>query len=161
MEMLSRISCAVLSCRYMALVARLHEPTEKDLVSVNALLKQLRSDPSSHKPITLEHLRQVVSDPNTAVLVARDGEEIVGIATVIWDTILTGSFALIEDVVVDERCRGQGLGRLLTEALIDVARKQGIHAVALTSRPSRVAANALYQKLGFQLKETNYYELKL
>jgi ribosomal protein S18 acetylase RimI-like enzyme len=67
----------------------------------------------------------------------------------------------IEDVVVDERARGRGVGRSLTTASIEGARAAGARTVELTSRAARVEANAMYQRLGFEQRETNVYRLAL
>ena len=75
--------------------------------------------------------------------------------------IPTGVRAWIEDVVVDEAARGQGAGQSLVVAAIEHAQKIGARTVDLTSRPSREAANRLYQRAGFQLRETNVYRVTL
>jgi ribosomal protein S18 acetylase RimI-like enzyme len=92
---------------------------------------------------------------------ALDGEKIVGMGTVYVIQKLDNKAAFIEDVIVSEQYRGQGLGEKIMRALLELAKENGVRTVNLTSRPSRVAANALYQKLGFQLRETNTYKLKL
>jgi ribosomal protein S18 acetylase RimI-like enzyme len=65
--------------------------------------------------------------------------------------------AWIEDVVVDSAARGHGVGEALNQAAILEARHRGAITVELTSRPSREAANRLYQRLGFVARETNVY----
>ena len=72
-----------------------------------------------------------------------------------------GVHAWIEDVVVDESARGQGMGEALTRAGIELAREKGARAVELTSRPAREAANRLYQRLGFKRRETNLYRMEM
>jgi ribosomal protein S18 acetylase RimI-like enzyme len=69
--------------------------------------------------------------------------------------------AWIEDVVVDESARGHGVGEALNLAAIDESRKRGAITVELTSRPSREAANRLYQKMGFVARDTNVYRYSL
>jgi ribosomal protein S18 acetylase RimI-like enzyme len=69
--------------------------------------------------------------------------------------------AWIEDVVVDESVRGRGVGELLNRAALDEARRRSIDSVSLTSRPSREAANRLYQRIGFEPRETNVYRYRL
>jgi ribosomal protein S18 acetylase RimI-like enzyme len=59
--------------------------------------------------------------------------------------------------VVSEETRGQGAGRKLTEAAIEFARNNGACTVDLTSRPTRQAANRLYQRVGFEQRNTNVY----
>jgi len=69
--------------------------------------------------------------------------------------------AWVEDVVVDQASRGEGLGRLLLTAAIERARERGATRIDLTSRPEREAANRLYQSMGFQQRTTNLYRLTL
>ena len=69
--------------------------------------------------------------------------------------------AWIEDVVVDEAARGQGVGEALNRAALERAATAGARTVDLTSRPSREAANRLYQRLGFEPRETNVYRYDL
>ena len=69
----------------------------------------------------------------------------------------TGVRAWIEDVVVDDAARGAGVASALVEAALDLADERGARTVDLTSRPSREAANRLYLRLGFELRETNVY----
>jgi succinate dehydrogenase/fumarate reductase flavoprotein subunit len=87
---------------------------------------------------------------------------IVGMTTVCCFTIPTGRHATIEDVVVLPECQGTGLGRKLVEAALEHLRNTGkAYKVGLTSKPARVAANALYRKMGFKQKETNVYTLDI
>lgn len=99
---------------------------------------------------------------NAMVLVVRDHNElIVGSATLSFFISPTGRKASIEDVVVDPSMQGKGIGRLLVERLLEEAKKYAPIAVQLTSRPARVAANKLYQSMGFVQHETNVYKLKI
>ena len=84
-------------------------------------------------------------------------EEIYGILTLIICKIPTGKKACIEDVVVDEKIRGKGIGRTLVNHVIQFAKEKGITKIELTSGSSRVAANILYRKMGFELRDTNFY----
>ena len=74
---------------------------------------------------------------------------ILGMLTLATFTIPTGLRAWVEDVVVDSAARGQ--------AAVAHAATLGARTVDLTSRPSREAANRLYQRAGFHLRETNVY----
>jgi ribosomal protein S18 acetylase RimI-like enzyme len=134
---------------------------DEDVVAAFAhLIPQLSS---SSPPPGLDELGEMVADANTALLAAKDTDDgsIVGVLTLALFRIPTGLQARIEDVVVDERARGRGVGVLLTEAAIARARAAGAKAVGLTSRPAREAANRLYLKMGFEVRETNVYRLKL
>lgn len=86
---------------------------------------------------------------------------IYGMAILIRVEKLSRRIGLVEDVVVDESRRGQGLGRLLMEALIQRASELGLTSLKLTSRPTREAAHALYQKLGFERYDTDHFRLNL
>ena len=86
---------------------------------------------------------------------------ILGMLSLATFEIPTGVRAWVEDVVVDEAARGQGAGLALVEAAIEHAKMIGARTVDLTSRPTREAANRLYQRAGFQLRETNVYRVTL
>jgi ribosomal protein S18 acetylase RimI-like enzyme len=116
---------------------------------------------SSSPPPTAEHLAALVASPDTVLFVARVDGEIVGSLTLAFYRIPTGTKAWIEDVVVDEAGRGRGIGELLSRTAVDEARRRGAKDVSLTSRPFRETANRLYQRLGFEARETNVYRYKL
>ena len=92
---------------------------------------------------------------------AQGNRPILGMLSLATFEIPTGMRAWVEDVVVDEAARGQGAGFALVEAAVEHAKKVGARTVDLTSRPSREAANRLYQRAGFQLRETNVYRVTL
>ena len=92
---------------------------------------------------------------------AQGNRPILGMLSLVAFEIPTGVRAWVEDVVVDEAARGQGAGLALVEAAIEHAKTIGARTVDLTSRPTREAANRLYQRAGFQLRETNVYRVTL
>ncbi|MDQ6948344.1 MAG: GNAT family N-acetyltransferase [Actinomycetota bacterium] len=108
-------------------------------------------------------LADLVASPCTRLLVARVGDDgpIVGTLTVAVFRIPSGVRAWIEDVIVDDSVRGQGGGEALSRFALDLARQAGARTVELTSRPSREAANRLYRRIGFQLRDTNIYRYEL
>jgi ribosomal protein S18 acetylase RimI-like enzyme len=126
--------------------------TQEVLDGLNRILPQLSS---SAPPLTLEELDEICV--NDTVFVARDGGVIVGSLTLVIFRLPTGLRAWIEDVVVDEAARGKGVGEKLNKAAIKATFDSGARTLDLTSRPSREAANRLYQKLGFKARETNVY----
>lgn len=95
------------------------------------------------------------------MLLARSGDTIVGTLTLVTFPIPTGLRTRIEDVVVDDRARGQGVGTALTHAALARAQQDGAKTVGLTSRPSRTAANRLYQSLGFERRDSQTYRYRL
>jgi ribosomal protein S18 acetylase RimI-like enzyme len=125
---------------------------------VEALARLLPQLSSSARPPDRDELRLLVGSDAATLLVARDTESrIVGSLTLALFRTPTGIRAWIEDVVVDERSRGAGLGVALTENALAIAQRAGARTVDLTSRPSREAANALYRRVGFTQRETNVY----
>ncbi len=103
----------------------------------------------------------MILSPATDVLVASDGDAIVGALTLVVFRLPTGVRAWIEDVVVDDSARGRGVGEALSRFALDLARSKAAKTVDLTSRPSRQAANRLYQRIGFVARTTNVYRLDL
>ena len=104
-----------------------------------------------------EVLQGIVDHDACTLLLARDGDRIVGSMTLVVFPIPTGVRAWIEDVVVDDAARGKGVGAALNIRALEIAGEMGAKTVDLTSRPSREAANRLYQRLGFVARETNVY----
>jgi ribosomal protein S18 acetylase RimI-like enzyme len=122
------------------------------------LLPQL--NPSLPIP-TLDHLKAMVADPSVTLLVARDGRDVVAAAAVVVYTTPIWFKARIEDVVVDQAARGRGVGEAIVKRCIEVARERGAAIVELQSARSREAANRLYPRLGFELRDSNVYRMKL
>jgi ribosomal protein S18 acetylase RimI-like enzyme len=133
--------------------------TAETLEALGRLIPQLSS---SSAPVELDHLAQIVAGPATTLLLARDDDgAIVGTLTLAVFRIPTAVRAWIEDVVVDEDARGSGVGEALTRAAVAFAKAAGARTVDLTSRPSREAANRLYQRLGFERRDTNVYRYEV
>jgi len=116
----------------------------------------------SNPPPSLEEVRAMLThDSVTQLLARREDGSIVGVSTLITFPIPTAVRAWIEDVIVDEASNNQGIGRQLLDAMVERARQLGATTVDLTSRPSREAANHLYRKVGFEVRDTNVYRLTL
>lgn len=141
-----------------AIVETVTEVTPELVEAFARLVPQLSS--SSPAPTAAE-LVEIIADGRSTLFIARVDGRIVGALTLATYRIPTGLKAWIEDVVVDVAVRGHGVGAALNEAAIADARRRGAKGVDLTSRPSREAANRLYQRLGFVARETNVYRLPL
>lgn len=134
------------------------EVTEVTDDLVDAMLRLIPQLSSSNPPPTRSELAEMVASPASRLLVARDADgRIVGSMTLALFRVPTGIRAWIEDVVVDESARGSGAGASLINASLQLADDAGSRSVDLTSRPSREAANRLYQRLGFEARATNVY----
>ncbi len=132
-------------------------PTAEVVEALATLLPQL----SSSTPPDAAQLDQMLVAPGTVLFVARVDGRIVGALTLVTFRIATGFKAWIEDVVVDESTRGHGVGEALNRAALEEASRRGATSVSLTSRPSRDAANRLYQRIGFEQRTTNVYRYDL
>ena len=124
-------------------------------------LKQLLSDLSDRVNFTQTDLMLVLKDSNCHLYVILDSERIVRCATLCVFHSPTGTKASIEDVVVSSAYRGQHLGKQLMEYVLEQAKAYAPIELHLTSNPKRVAANKLYQSIGFQKKETNCYQMSI
>lgn len=135
------------------------EVTDSLVDAFRVLIPQLSS---SNPPPTREELGALVaSEASTLLLAVDDDGTVLGSLTLAVFRIPTGLRAWIEDVVVDGAARGRGVGEALNQAALDRARAAGATTVDLTSRPSREAANRLYQRLGFKARTTNVYRYDL
>lgn len=135
-------------------VEAVRQVTDEVVEACRRLLPQLSS---SAAPLGADDLARIADHQANTLFVARSRGVIVGMLTLVTFPLPSGLRARIEDVVVDEAARGQGVGTALTLAALGLAREQGARSVDLTSRASRVAANRLYQHLGFQLRDSNVY----
>ena len=125
---------------------------------INGLLAQLSSSP---RCFTIGQLQAIVESEASHLFLARIGEDVVAMLTLGEYLEPTGRKMWIEDVVVDSSMRGRKLGRAMLEHATTYARECGGGSLMLTSRPSRVAANALYRSGGFSQKETNVYRMEI
>jgi ribosomal protein S18 acetylase RimI-like enzyme len=132
----------------------LQEVTDEVVAAFGQLLPQLsRSAP----PLDRAGLDRIVGSAATTLLIARAGDKVVGTLSLVMFPIPTGLRAWIEDVIVDEAARGQGIGEALTVEALRIAEQAGARTVDLTSRPSREAAGRLYERVGFQSRSTRMY----
>jgi ribosomal protein S18 acetylase RimI-like enzyme len=132
----------------------LGEVTDEVVEAFSRLLPQLST---SSKPLDAAALSAMAESPAVTVLLARSDGQITGSLTLAMFPAPTGLRAWIEDVVVDQSARGQGIGALLTEEALQLARAAGARTVDLTTRPSREAAGRLYERAGFQQRNSRLY----
>ena len=139
------------------MVEELSSFTPNDLADLDSLMHELSATSSCNE----ELLNNAMNDANVHVYVIRDEGHIVATGTLCIKHTLEFTIADIESVVVSSKCRGRGYGKALMAALIETAKKMNVHHIQLTSNPARVAANRLYQVLGFERYETNCYKMMI
>ncbi len=130
------------------------EVADELVAAFDRLIPQLST---SAPPPGRDGLAAIVGNPDCVLFVARLDGVIVGSLTLAMYPLPTGRKAWIDDVVVDDVARGQGIGEALSRAALDEAGRRGAKEVDLTSRPKREAANRLYQRMGFVARDTNVY----
>ncbi|GAA3841985.1 GNAT family N-acetyltransferase [Streptomyces chiangmaiensis] len=122
------------------------------------LLPQLSA---TAKPLDHEAVeRMAMRDANT-VLVTRTTHGIVGTLTLVLLPLPSGLRARVEDVVVDAVARSQCVAGALTQEALRNAPAAGARTVDLTSRPDRAAANRLYERLGFERRQSTVYRFTI
>jgi ribosomal protein S18 acetylase RimI-like enzyme len=139
-------------------IVRLEVVTDQIVEAFGKLIPQLVNDRPAP---TKEQLESVVSSDNSLVFIARQAGRIIGTFSMVVYRIPTGIKASVEDVVADSSVRGKGVGEAMLRYAVKYAADMGVSKLDLTSKPSRIAANALYRKIGFELRETNVYRLEI
>ena len=103
-------------------------------------------------------VEELESDPNFVGIIAEDDGKIIGFGSIsFFQSLIKKKTGVIEDVVVDESCRGKGVGRKITQELIKRAQESGAKLITLTSNPARIPAHKLYESEGFQKRDTGFY----
>ena len=137
------------------------EVTPELLDALDRLIPQL----SAHKKApTRDELTALIHSESSTLLIARYPDEknkIAGMLTLVIYRVPTGIRSIIEDVVVDQAMRRQGIAEALMTQAIQMAREAGADRVSLTSNSQRAAANQLYRSIGFKRRETNAYSYDL
>ena len=135
------------------------EATLELLSALSGLLPQLTGRAAA---LTAADLARLIARPGLTLFIARDeAGTIVGTASLVEIEIPTGRAAWLEDVVVDDAARGQGVGAALTLAVVEQAREHGNAHLNLTSGSHRQAAHRLYERLGFEQRDTRIYRHRL
>ena len=142
----------------MIKIEQLENVTTKALEELNVLIPQVSRN---GKALTYAYLVEMLKDNNAMLFLVKDGGKIIGMGTLVFYHTINGKRGDFEHIVIDENYRGQGLGEKLCKKLIEVAKEQKLGQLSLTSNNDRVAAHKLYQKLGFEKRDTNVFRLKL
>jgi GNAT superfamily N-acetyltransferase len=137
--------------------SRLEEVTARAVKDLNGLIVQMSRDP---RPIDEPYLERVLAAPG-ALIVAKDGDQIVGCAQVSIETLLSKVKGWVDEIVVEEGYRGRGIAARLLDLSIDFARESGCKHLNLTSGDDRVSAHGLYEKSGFRPRNSVQYRLDL
>ncbi|HVZ58861.1 MAG TPA: GNAT family N-acetyltransferase, partial [Patescibacteria group bacterium] len=122
--------------------------------------KLAKQEGTNYKDLSLQDYTELITSPVTRLFVARlSSSQIVGMATLVVYRIPYVRKAYLEDIVVDEAFRGQGIGTRLIETVIAEAKRSHASYLDFTSRPRRAEGNSLYQKMGFEKRDSHVYRL--
>lgn len=141
-------------------IERVREATPEVLGALSRLLPQLNAS----LPVPdMARLERLVGDPDVTLLLAIDGEEVVGTTTVIVYTTPFWIKARLDEVVVDAGARGKGVGEALVDEALAVGREKGAQVAELQSGrgPNREAAHRLYERLGFRIRDSDVMRIVL
>lgn len=136
---------------------RFRELAVGDKASLQSLFSQLIANFNG-----ILEIENLISDQRCNCIVIDDGNSAVGFGSLVTYMVPSkGEVGRIEDIIIDEKYRGKGLGRKLLEKLISIADEKKLSHIYLTCRPERVAARKLYESLGFKKGDTNMFSLDL
>lgn len=139
----------------------IQQATIEDIEAIAALLAEMRGTTIDADGIREQFTHSFANTTSHCVLIARSQDNTpLGMLVINLVYKLPKIEARIDEVIVAEAARGKGVGTLLMDAAEDWAWKHGANEMGFTSRPSREAANRLYQKLGYELRDTNVYRKK-
>ncbi|MDP2736758.1 MAG: GNAT family N-acetyltransferase [bacterium] len=128
---------------------------KEDATAVAALIPQLTQNIIEPEKL-LQRLESMTSGDHYKYFVAELDSQVVGLAGLVWYPIPSkGLIGWVEEVVVDEQFRGQGIGRDLTKKIMELAGQKGCKQVKLTS--ATAISSKLYEQLGFVKKDQDYF----
>lgn len=140
------------------IVERVTIYTDELLSTIQLLMSQVSS---WQTPISKEYLQKILTEKSVYIFIVRDGDGIVGTATLVVAPVPSKVIGWVEDVVVNQHARGKGYGEALMVELINTAKKLEVDQLKLTSNEKRVAAHNLYKKMKFEILDTRVFELDL
>lgn len=149
----------------MIKIVRLKTFSAKALAEVNRLLTQMGLTKIPPRALTPRVFKKLLFQSNVYLLAARSvsssDQKLVGMLTLYFVRVPSGLYAILEDLVVDRPYRKWGVGRLLMQESIRLARSQKARHIGLRTNPKRLEANKLYLQLGFFKIGTNFYRINL
>ena len=146
----------------MAKVEKLTKYDVEVAERVRELLIQLSRSGKDKGEIPEEWFQEVIDSRWHDLLLAYDGDRVVGCATL---SVVMGAGirknAYLEDFVTDASVRGQGVGKLLWEAMLEWMREKGVTRMEFTCGQGREAAQGFYKSRGAEVYETNFFQYNL
>ena len=147
---------------------KIRRAKESDIEVIDKLLFEVHKVHSDARPdlfkqgakkYTDEELKTIISDENTPVFVAEKAEEVLGYAFCIHKQFLNNNnmtdvkTLYIDDLCVDEPARGQHIGTLLYEYVINYAKEHGYYNVTLNVWADNTNAVKFYESIGLKIQK--------
>lgn len=99
-----------------------------------------------------------ISNPKNLYLIAENKNEGLGFISFHTQNLLhhCGLVGEIQEFFIHQKYRGQGVGRLLINEVLDFAEKNNLKSVEVTTNKKRVENVAIYENLGFRLSHNKF-----
>ena len=138
---------------------RIRACTPKDAMTVSALLGELGYEVSARQ--AAEHIRQLTLTGADPIFLAVADGEVLGIVALHICRMLQYAAPVmrVTALVVDERGRRRGVGKLLMEHAEHLAAEAGCGAVELTSAVGRAEAHAFYRSIGYEASSVRFRKM--
>ena len=139
-------------------VSRIHKINEDMQKEIDLLLHELSPTLGT---IDRDRVNRLLKEDRLTLFAAEDDNgRLAGMLTLTSCPTLTGDKYWIEDVIVHDAFRGQGIGKVLVKAAVSHVKQSGQpYRIYLTSNPSRTAARNLYRSEGFEEYDTGVFRL--
>jgi GNAT superfamily N-acetyltransferase len=147
-------------------MAIVRSAVDDDIPRILELYQQLVISTSQaelhHNPSPDDYWRafvEICALPGYELFVAEDEGEIVGTLVLLIAPNLSHNalpWAVIENIVVDERYQGRGIGKLLMDQAIARAKEAGCYKIQLSSDKRRKEAHQFYRSLGFEASADSF-----
>ena len=139
-------------------VSTIHKINEDMQKEIDLLLHELSPTLGT---IDRDRVNRLLKEDRLTLFAAEDDKgRLAGMLTLTFCPTLTGDKYWIEDVIVHDAFRGQGIGKALGKAAGSHVKQSGRPCrIYLTSNPSRTAARNLYRSEGFEEYDTGVFRL--
>ena len=134
-----------------------------DIAEKMGVVRRQLSAKHDGSAIERELLEEIIESPYHDVLMAIEDGKLVGMVVVSVVMLTLRRNVYMEDLVVDESCRGKGIGAMLLEAVKDWGLKKGCTRLEFTSsnREGKAGARNFYEAHGASIHETDFYRIEL
>ena len=119
---------------------------------VKELFDTLEIKDGMDEDLAQEKFEDMLSEPKVMVIVAEVNDKVIGYLTLNFNRSLldAGDTAIIDELVVTEKERSKGVGRLLVDYAIEISKHSGCSDVGVGTEFGNMTAQKFYDKCGFK-----------